>query len=232
MSIFAVTILFPILLGLFGYEVVSLAGVFIDEFDKPKLNEDVWVPKPGGKGDYKIKDGKLILSAPQVADGIMFYYKNEIKKEEMIIEAKIDVSGIANDGGVGFTDEIIPAQLNTEVHKHLHAQYVILTTGWGVNADNRTKGGGQRLFDGNYAGAEHVFTIELKGNKMIFSVDGKVGGEAPREADSRYYFVSPDQYTSHYTGTIAVDYIKLSGDTISAAVQYSGKIATTWGRIK
>lgn len=223
-SVFTATIL----LAVFLHTVAALAGVFIDEFDKPKLNEQFWVVKTAGKGDYEIKDGKLILSSPSVESGITFYYAEEIKKEDMIMETKLAVSGISNDGTVGFMDDFIKPQINTDMHPHMHAMYVILTTSWGVNADFR----GGRLFDGNYAGDEHIFTIELKGNDIIFSVDGKVGGKAPREADSRFYVITPDFYTSHYTGTMVVDYIKLSGGKIPAAIQPSGKIAAVWGSIK
>lgn len=218
-----------ILLAVFLHTVAAFAGEFIDEFDESKLNEQFWVIDAVGKADYEIKDGKLTLFSPNVEDGIMFYYVEEIKDDDLIIEAKINVSGIADGGLVGFMDGIIPAQLNTEMHKHMHAQFGWVTpTEWGVNADFY----GGRLFEGVYQGDEHIFTIEPKGNDIIFSVDGEEMGKAPREADSRFYAISPDCYTSHYTGTMVIEYIKLSGENVSSAVQPSDKIAAVWGGIK
>jgi hypothetical protein len=46
-------------------------------------------------------------------------------------------------------------------------------------------------------------------------------------------FNSPDPYTSHYTGSVLIDFIKISGPGAEElAVEPEGKLATAWARIK
>jgi hypothetical protein len=201
------------------------AGEFRDEFNSSQLNTNVWKITKAGKGSFEIKDGKLSIISPAIADGVMLYYNKEITNENIFIEAKIDISGVGTDGSFGFTDAIIDPQLNTDVHPHLNAQFVILPAAWGINDDLR----GGRLFDG---GGEHVFAVDLKGDTLTWYVDDKEVGKSNRKAESRFFFISPDMYTSHYIGTFAIDYIELSGDGVSAAVSPVGRFATFWGDIK
>lgn len=210
------------------------AGQLTDEFNSAQLNDKFWKITKAGKGSFEIKDGKLYLISPGVADGVMLYWNKEITNEDLLIEAKIDISGVGTDGTFGFTDVIIDPQVNTDVHPHLNAQFVILLATWGINDDLRGKPEHKgRLFDGSYdkPGGEHKFAVELQGNAIKWYVDGKEVGQSERKAKSRFFTISPDQYTSHYVGTFAIDYIKLSGEGV-LAVSSKDKLTTTWGYAK
>ena len=230
-----ILIIFILSYMLFASSLLQLeAGQYIDEFNSAQLNEKYWKVTKAGKGSFEIKDGKLYLISPGVADGIMFYWNKEITNEDLLIEAKIDISGVGTDGTFGFTDVIIEPQVNTDVHPHLNAQFVILIATWGINDDLRGKPDHKgRLFNGSYdkPGGEHIFAVELQGNAIKWYVDGKEVGQSERKAKSRFFTISSDQYTSHYVGTFAIDYIKLSGEGVSA-VSSKDKLTTTWGCTK
>lgn len=71
--------------------------------------------------------------------------------------------------------------------------------------------------------------------KVTFVVNGKTIGEVDENKDvkQRYFFITSDPYTSHYTGEAKIEYVKISGPgALSLAVNQSGKLATTWAEIK
>ena len=83
----------------------------------------------------------------------------------------------------------------------------------------------------NYDAEEHLFRTEITGNKIAFSIDGEEVGELDREVAERYYMITPDPYTSHYTGTISIDSIRIAGMNVQA-VQPESRLAATWGSVK
>ena len=73
----------------------------------------------------------------------------------------------------------------------------------------------------------------MSGDKVKYYLDGEDLGESDRGSDFRYFHASPDTYTSHYFGTVAIDYIEITGDSVkSLAVSPSGKLTLTWGMTK
>jgi len=83
----------------------------------------------------------------------------------------------------------------------------------------------------NYDVKQHLFSIEISGDNMVFSIDQKKVGVLKREASERYYMITSDPYTSHYSGSISIDWIRMAGANVRAA-EPRAKLATTWGRIK
>lgn len=82
-------------------------------------------------------------------------------------------------------------------------------------------------------GGWHTYGIEVKGKHVRFIVDGKLQAEADNVVKDRYFIISVDPYTSHYSGTWTIDYIQLTGESVvSSAIESDGKIAVTWGNIK
>ncbi|MGQ9608242.1 MAG: hypothetical protein ACUVWN_03000 [bacterium] len=235
MNLIRFMILYASIVISFGFFVPQLyGGEYKDDFNSDQLNSSIWKITKAGKGSFEIKDGKLYLISPSVADGVILYWNKEITNEDIFIEARIDISGVGTDGSFGFTDAIIDPQLNTNFHPHLNAQFVILLASWGLNDDLRGKPEFKgRIADGIYdkAGGEHIFAVELKGANLIWFVDGKEVGKSERKAKSRFFMISPDQYISHYIGTFAIDYIKLSGKGASVT-SFNKKFTTFWGDIK
>ena len=80
----------------------------------------------------------------------------------------------------------------------------------------------------------NVVTLEYSDSKskITFYLNGEEVGEVDKNQDvkSRYLYITPDPYTSHYAGTIAIEYVELTGPTLQ--VEPLGKFASTWGEIK
>jgi hypothetical protein len=219
--------LLTILLGYFLWSGTSIAGVFTEDFDSKQLDETQWVIKTEGKASYQIADGKLILTSPAVADGIILFYKTPITKD-ITIEARLDTSQITNDGSFGFTDEIIPPMLNTDNHQHSRAQIYFNADQWHTLTDGVHVDGGVNVQD---KAGWHVFKVEIKKETISFLVDDKALFETEKILDKRFWAVTPDWYTSHYSGILTVDWVKLSGDEVKA-VESANKLAATWGILK
>jgi hypothetical protein len=211
---------------------LSFAGEIFDDFNKPILDDELWVVKTASKGKYEIKDGNLSLLSPGVSDGVMFYWKDNIAEDDFIAEAKADASGI-KDGGIvlGFIDEILTPTVNTTVNAHWLAHFVSRgVAGWYINDDNYSHEGDTKDKTGKETDA--VWKIEIKNGKISFYVDDqKIVTTDRTKTGPRYMTMSPDTYTSHYSGDLVIDWIKLSSPTIRA-VRSADKLSVTWGTIK
>ena len=89
----------------------------------------------------------------------------------------------------------------------------------------------QLAMSANYDPKQHLFRTEIAGDKIKFSIDQEEVGELKREAPERYYMITPDPYTSHYAGSISIDWIKIKGPNVQS-VELEAKLATTWCNIK
>ena len=79
-----------------------------------------------------------------------------------------------------------------------------------------------------------IDSSESKG-KITFFLNGEEVGEVDKNPDveSRYFYITCDPYTSHYSGEVAVEYVKFSGPGApNLAVEPMDKLSTTWGRMK
>jgi hypothetical protein len=218
-----------LLLGCFSWSNTSIAGVFTEEFDSKQLDERQWVIKTEGKASSKIADGKLVLTSPAVADGIILFYQAPITKD-ITIEVRLDTSLIANDGSFGFTDEIIPPMLNTDNHQHSRAQIYFNADKWHALTDGVHQPPVPPIDVQGKAGW-HVFKVEIKKTTISFFVDGEDIFETDKILEKRFLAITPDWYTSHYSGTLTVDWVKLSGEEVKA-VEALNKLAAIWGNIK
>ena len=73
----------------------------------------------------------------------------------------------------------------------------------------------------------------MSDDKLTYYFDGEEAGESDRGSDTRYFHISPDTYTSHYFGTVTIDYIEITGDGVkSLAVSPADKLTLTWGLVK
>ena len=154
-------------------------------------------------------------------------------------EVGFDTTGI--EGGYahhGFFDDILEPMNNLEMHPHyVDVFYCSSDKAAGVLNDGKPAAGWNRIIGAPnevpLKAGEHVWRIEVKGKHAQFFIDGKLEGEGDTVEGDRYFIISPDPYTSHYTGKVAVDYVELTGaSVVSLAVESNGKLAVTWGDLK
>ena len=80
-----------------------------------------------------------------------------------------------------------------------------------------------------------ILKIEFGEDKTIFYIDDKEVGEVEKnkKLEERYFHLSPDDFTSHYSGEVAIEYIRISGPGADVlAVKPLDKLATTWAKVK
>lgn len=207
----------------------AISGEIKELFDSPKIDPNLWRIETAGKASHKIENGKLILISEAVSDGIAIYYNRAISNEDMIIKVVANPSQIKDAGVIGFTDKVITPTLNTDVNPRFRNSFMgVKPTGCYLFDDN-----GKAFLDlkADYKPDYHEYEIQLLGDKVIFSIDGKEIGALKRGSPERYFIVSPDPYTSHYIGSIEIDSIRLIGSNLSVVNQKDG-IAIAWGYIK
>ena len=215
---------------------LSHAGTFRDDFDSPKLNTDVWEITKAGKGGHSIKDGQLLLESPGVPDGVILYFKQKLEGD-VTVECKMDPSNVdpGTLGCVGFTDGISDPEPSPDFWVHWLAHFNVGPTVSTPFADDHP---GQNGFPKageqfNFPAEPHVWKFVLKGGKVTYFFDGNQMGESDAVNTPRYFHATPDTYTSHYFGTLAVDYVEITGDNVKpSAVSPAGKLALTWGTVK
>jgi len=215
----------------------AIAGEILDDFTSPTLNGKIWVVKKAGKANYEIKDSVLILTSPSVPDGILIYYKEDLDDQDVVIETKAKGEGLVDNGGtIGFFDAIVEPDVNTTMWTHYLTQFWVFDGRFYIKADPEIvgqKGPNPPNLQGNYSGDWHLFKIVNKEKEVDFYVDDKFIGTVTKneKIKSRYFMVTPDHYTTHYSGTLLIDYIKLSGPSIFP-VEPMDKLSVRWGEIK
>ena len=207
----------------------SFAGEIKEDFDSQKLDTKLWKATTAGKASFEIENGKLILTSDGVSDGVFLYYARKIEKEDIIFEIALDPSGIKDAGAIGFTKKLLTPTLNTDINPQFIATFMGVKP-IGCYLMDET-GSAQLAMSANYDAEEHLFKTEIVGDKITFSIDGEDVGELKREAPERYYMITPDPYTSHYAGSVSIDWIKIKGPNVQS-VELEAKLATTWGSIK
>ncbi|MFC1717487.1 hypothetical protein ACFL6S_27750 [Candidatus Poribacteria bacterium] len=220
--------------------VQSLGAEAIDEFDLPKLNEELWEMMTVGNASSKIEDGILTMTSPGVDSGAMVYYPVDVENVDITFEVKLDTSGLVDNITVGFIAELMEPQVNTDINNHWEANFFFVPANWYIKQDPVVIGqkppnpaGMEGPFDPGW-NVVKIDCSESKGKITFFLNDEEVG-EVDKNPDvkSRYFYVTCDPYTSHYSGEVAIEYIKMSGPGApNLAVEPTGKLATTWAKMK
>lgn len=203
----------------------TLGGEITDEFSSPQLNEDIWVIMKVGDASYNIKDGKLFLTSPKPTDGIILYYNEEVREPGFFFEVRVDSSGIIDSGYVTTTKVMTPPEESNTYNPLRLGQFRLKPDSWRVRDENI-----ETILDGNVKGM-HTYRIELGKDTLKFYFEDKEVAEIPKVAESRFFSVSPDPYSTDYSGQLVVEYIKISAPWI-IAVEPSDKLAITWGNVK
>lgn len=217
-----------------------LQAAAVEEFTSPQLDKKLWEMKSVEKASYEIKDGVLDMVSPSLESGIMLYFNRDIEELDITFEVKFDASGIVDNIVIGSIAQIMEPQLNDNINNNLEATLFFTPANCYIKQDPVVIG--QK--PPNPAGLETVYekewnvieiTFSEANNKVSFVVNGKELGEVDKNNDvkSRYFYVTPDPYASHYTGEMKVEYIKISGPGSAVlSVRQLDKLATTWAKIK
>jgi hypothetical protein len=215
---------------------LSSAGTFRDDFDSASLNTARWEITKAGKGKHFIEKGQLFLESPAVPDGIILYFKQELEGD-VTVEYEMDPSNIdpGTLGAAGFTDGIFEPEPSPDFWVHWLAHFNFGPTVSTPFVDDYPgkqgfpKAGEQFNFDAG----PHIWKIVVEGGKVTYFFDGKEMGDSDAVDTSRYFHAAPDNYTSHYFGTLALDYVEITGDKVKPSdVSSAAKLALTWGRVK
>ena len=214
-----------------GWHSVSIAGTYREEFDGSKLDTTLWEAMVEGDASYEIANGEITMISPDVPDGLLIYWRGgDITDEDFSFEISAIVSPDTNNAAlIAFIREDLPPTLNTDINAQWKNMFWCgsNTPGWYINNDDwqRTEAEGPEL--------EGVWRAEIVGDKIYHYFDGEEVGVIDKIPEERYVCFGPDTYTTHYSGSMIVDYIELSGPTVKdAAVDASGKLATAWGMLK
>ncbi|MBM3234971.1 hypothetical protein FJZ31_01600 [Candidatus Poribacteria bacterium] len=207
----------------------SFAGEVREDFDSQKLDSNLWKVTTAGKASFTIDKGKLILTSDGVTDGIFLYYVRKIEKEDITFEVALDPSGIKDAGAIGFTKKLLIPTVNTDINPQFIATFMGVKPAGCYLMDET--GNAQLAMSANYNPEQHIFRTEIAGDKITFFIDQKEVGELKREVSERYYMITPDPYTSHYAGSISLDWIKIKGPNVQS-VEIEATLATTWGKRK
>ena len=214
---------------------------FIDDFDSPNLDKKVWALKLVGKASHEIKGGTLKIESPAVDSGAMLYHPRNLQDVDITFEIKVNVSELQENISMGFIAALLEPQINTEINNNLEATFYFVADKWYIKQDPVVldqKPPNPPGMEGQYKkGDWNVVEIDFSKSKgkITFYINGKEAGQVDRNKDvkERYFYLTPDPYTSHYTGGCEIDYIKISGPGAAGlAVEPGEKIASVWGQIK
>ena len=225
---------------LFSLTIVQLSmAETIDQFDVPTLNEDLWEMKLEGDATFEINDGVLTMTSPGVDSGAILYYAEDVESVDISFEVELDTSGVVDNITIGFIADIMEPQVNTDINNQWEASFFFLPGNWYLKQDPVTIGTKPPNpgIEGPYDPGVNTVKIdcsESKG-KITFYLNGKEVGEVDKNPDvkSRYFHITCDPYTTHYSGEVAIESIKFDGTGApSLVVQPVDKLTTTWGNIK
>ncbi len=218
----------------------SSIAIIVDEFDAPKLDEKLWQMEAVGKASFEIEDGILVMSSPTVDSGIMLYSPVNFEDVDVTFEVKLETSGLVDNITVGFIAEVMEPQINTDINNHWEANFFFVPANWYIKQDPVVIGEKPPNppdllgpFDIGWNTVK-IDSSETRG-KITFFLNGEEVGEVDKNPDveERYFYITSDPYTSHYTGDVLIEYIKISGPgAILLAVEPVDKLAATWGDIK
>jgi len=202
---------------------VSIAGTYREEFDGNSLNTTLWEAMVEGDASYKIADSEITMDSPGVPDGLLIYWRGgDITNEDFSFEISAVVSADTNNAAlIAFIRVDLPPTLNTTINAEWKNMFWCGTNtpGWYINNDDwqRTPAEGPEF--------EGVWRAEIVGDKIRHYFNDEEVGVIDKIPEERFVCFGPDTYTSHYSGSMTVDYIELSGPTVKdAAVDASGKV--------
>jgi hypothetical protein len=208
-----------------------------DEFDAPTLNEALWEMRNVAGASFDISNGILTMTSPAVESGSMLYYPVNVEDIDISFEVRLDTAGLVDNITVGFIAGLIDPQVNTEINNHWEANFFIVPANWYLKQDpvNIGEKPPNPGIEGPYDAGWNVVKVENSesNGKITFFLNGEEIGVVDKNPDveQRYFYITCDPYTSHYSGAVAIDYIEIEGEGI-AAVEPVGKVATSWGRLK
>jgi hypothetical protein len=206
----------------------ATAGDFVEEFDGADLNPMAWEMMAEAGASYTIANGQLTISSPAVEDAALLYWNAPIEDEDITVEIKASVSADTNNAGVlTFIKSYIAPTANTVMNGEFAAMVWCgaNTPGWYINNDDwKNSGVSGPEFEG-------IWKAEIMGNQIRFYLNGAEVVTVDKVVAERYLCFGPDTYTSHYSGEMTIDWIKVSGPTV-AAVQPAGKLPVMWGSLK
>ncbi|MGB9596315.1 MAG: hypothetical protein ACPL7B_08545 [Candidatus Poribacteria bacterium] len=218
-----------------------LIAQVIDDFNSPNLDKKLWEMRKVGKASYEIKDGILIMSSPSIESGIILYHPRNIVDMDINFEIKINTAGLVDNIVCGSLAEIMDPQLNDNINNNLEASLFFTVDKCYVKQDPVVIG--QK--PPNPAGMESQYErsgwniVQISFNrskgKVTFIINGKIVGEVDinKDVKQRFFFITSDPYTSHYTGEAKIEYVKFSGQgALSLAVSKIDKLPVTWAKIK
>ena len=218
---------------------LSIADI-VDEFNSPKLDENIWDMKAVGNASFEIDDGILIMTSPNVDSGIMLYCPINFEDVDVTFEVKLETSGLVDNITVGFIAEVMEPQINTDINNHWEANFFFVPANWYIKQDPVVIGEKppnppelQGPFDIGWNTVK-IDSSESKGT-ITFFLNGEEVGQVDKNPDvvGRYFYVTCDPYTTHYTGEVSIDYIKFGGPgALALVVEPAGKLVDTWGSVK
>jgi len=218
----------------FGWISTAMAGTLIEEFDNANLDERYWEMRTEGDASYEIADGQLTMTSPGVADGaLLFWQGGDLTNGDLTVEIKATVAANTDNAAVlAFLTADLPPTVNTDINvAWLSIAWCGKNTpGWYVN-NEIVQGTGTKLTDAAGPEFEGIWKAEIKGDKVHFYFNDEEVTVVDKREDTRYLCFGPDTYTSHYSGEMTIDWIKLSGPTI-ADIESAGKLPAAWGEIK
>ena len=227
-------------IAVFVLSMAALAFEFVEDFSAPALNQKVWDIKTAGKASFQIEKGILTMEAPGVDSGIILYHPHNIQDVDITFEVKLDVSGLVENISLGFIQALLDPQINTEINNNLATTFYFIPDKWyikqdpviiGVKPPNPGIEGQYKKKDWNVVKLDYSHS---KG-KITLEIDGKEAGQVDvnQQGKERYFYLTCDPYTSHYTGGVTVDSIKISGPGAEAlTVEPRSKLTVTWADIK
>lgn len=227
-----------VIIGLLGFTLVfynlpssAIAAEYLEEFDSKNLDPKIWEIKSEGDASFSIEDGQLTMTSPGVPDGILLYWRgSDIEEEDFTVEIKASVAANTNNAGViAFIKQDLPPTLNTTINAEWKNMFWCGTNtpGWYINDDNWSSTGV------NGPEFEGVWKAEIKSNEIICYFNDEEVVTIDKIKEDRFLCFGPDTYTSHYSGEMTIDWIRLSGNSVPAlAVEPAEKMSTTWGRIR
>lgn len=208
-----------------------IAAEYLEEFNDKELNPKLWEIMSEGAASYKIEDGQLVMTSPGEPDGILLYWRgSDISDEDFTVEIKAKVDPNTNNAAIiAFIRKDLPPIINTTINAEWKNMFWCGTNtpGWYINDDDwqHTQATGPEF--------EGIWKAEIKGDKINCYFNGEEVVIVDKISEDRFLCFGPDTYTSHYSGGMTIDWIKLSGASVpAAAVEPACKLSTTWGVVK
>ena len=233
----------PVLLGflsvvyLVTFPKQLMAREVTDEFDSPNLDPKLWVIKEAGSASHSIKGGVLTMSSPSVESSSILYFPINIADLDINFEVAMDTSNMGDHIVMGGLAGLMEPAINTEIGWNWLSLFLLVPNNAILKQDPEQPGQAfpPTAFEVPYEPGWRVFRIEFGEDKTVFYIDDKEVGEVEKnkKIEERYFHLSPDDFTSHYSGEVAVEYITISGPGADVlAVEPLGKLATTWAKVK